>query len=1041
MKQLIISLLLLSTITTRAGVPEWKDKSVLQVNTVKPHVSMMVFPCKHTAKTMERQLSPYFLSLNGQWKFHHVEKPANRPKNFFETGYDDNNWDTIPVPSNWQLEGYDYPIYTNIKYPFPIQEQKVPEDFNPVGSYRKIFTVPESWDGRQVFINFEGVNAGFYLWVNGEKIGYSQGSRTPAEFNITEHIVKGKNQLSVQVFRYTIGSYLEDQDFWRISGIFRDVFLWSSPNIHVHDFHYTTTFDNDYNNAVFDLAMDITGYGKKGKIAVEVDLQNKEGETSYIEEKTVVVKNDIQRLNFTKNITSPVKWDAENPYLYKLFITVKNDNEILEVIPAYVGFRQVESKGAKLFVNGKPVRLKGVNRHDHSATGGHVISRKEMEKDILLMKKSNMNAVRTSHYPNRPLFYELCDRYGMYVISEGNIETHQFGNNKNNALMNDSSWLDIHMNRVQRMVKTLRNHPSIIIWSIGNESGDGPNGKAIYEWTINYDPTRLFHNEGSTSQGNFDAANMYSRMYPLPHETKEYMKTYNDRPFILCEYAHAMGNSNGGMEEYIDILYEDNNLIGLFIWDWMDQGLLMPVPEKYKNTARSKKFFAYGGWWEEAKGIHHDGNFCMNGLIDAGQNPYPKLNAVRYVYRNIVTQPEDVLNGKIKITNRYDFTNLKNIVDGQWYIKEDGKIISGGNIPGLNVSPGTTKMINIELPQTDYKKDKEYLLGINFVTNKDFKWAENGYELAWDEFPLKGEFIPATITPCLHPVDYKTKDNSYHVYGKNFDLFINKNTGHITRYTCGNALLISEGPYPDFTRAATDNDRAVCFKERNQKQSKGLYKWFGELGEKTVKVNINKENEKVVVSINKILDRIPARYALTYRIDGNGIIEVSGNYKPEENDVAYMVRMGTQLQIPAEYKYVNWYGKEGETYVDRNFEKTGRYNATIDELWIDYSRPQENGNISEVRWITFTNKEGTGLRFTGKTLLNASARYYNHKTMQNANYSFELIKGNNIFVNIDYKQMGVGGDNSWDVTAQPRPPYRLLNKHYEYTYFIMPFSE
>lgn len=364
--------------------------------------------------------------------------------------------------------------------------------------------------------------------------------------------------------------------------------------------------------------------------------------------------------------------------------------------------------------------------------------------------------------------------------------------------MNDPSWLDIHMDRVQRMVKTHRNHPSIIIWSIGNESGDGPNGKAIYEWTINYDPTRLFHNEGSTSQGNFDAANMYSRMYPLPHQTKEYMKTYNDMPFVLCEYAHAMGNSSGGMEEYIEILYEDNNLIGLFIWDWMDQGLLMPVPEEYKHTARSEHFYAYGGWWEEEKGVHHDGNFCMNGLIDAGQNPYPKLNAVRYVYRNVVA-------------------------------------------------------------------------------------------------------------------------------------------------------------------------------------------------------------------------------------------------KPEENDVAYMVRMGTQLKIPAEYQYVHWFGKEGETYVDRNFEKTGRYNTTVDELWTDYSRPQENGNISEVRWITFTNEEGMGLRFTGKTLLNAAARYYDHQAMQNANYSFELKKGNHIFVNIDHKQMGVGGDNSWSVTAQPRPPYRLLNRNYEYSYY-MPFA-
>lgn len=1028
-----------------SSIPEWQDKSVNQVNAEAPRVTMMVFPDKETAKPGRRDLSPYHKLLNGNWRFHHVEKPADRPRDFFQTNYDDSNWDFITVPSNWQKHGYDYPIYTNIKYPFPIDEQKVPEDFNPVGSYRHTFTVPDSWDSRRTFITFEGVNAGFYLWVNGQKVGYSQGSRTPAEFDITDYLVDGENLLAAEVFRYTIGSYLEDQDFWRISGIFRDVYLWSTPTIHVRDFHYTTTFDNQYQDATLKVDVEVKGYNTAGNVTVELALYDPDGRLVYEENKNASVDHNSHLLTFDQIIREPLQWSAEKPHLYKMYITLKSDYQILEVIPANVGFRQIESIGGKLLVNGKEVKLKGVNRHDHSAEGWHYVTMEEMVRDIQLMKQSNMNAVRSAHYPNVPLFYHLCDVYGLYVIAEGNIETHEFGNDKNNALMNDPSWLDLHKDRVKRMVKTHRNHASIIIWSIGNESGDGPNGKAIFEWTTAFDPTRLFHNEGSTSQGNFDAANMYSRMYPLPDETREYMETYNDMPFILCEFSHAMGNSNGGLLEYLEILYEDNNLIGLFIWDWMDQGLKLPVPERYRKTAQKPYFFAYGGWWEEERGVYHDGNFCMNGLLAADQTPFPKFRAVQYAYRNIVAEPVNLSKGTFAITNRYDFTNLKELVKGTWHLKEDGIIILQGSLPVLDVAPGSTEIIEINLPDIAYLQDKEYHLDLNFTTAKDTPWAKKGHQLTWEQFELRGSFVPAELASSNQPVAFSNTGDEINVFGKNFELSVDKHKGVINKYVFAGQTLISEGPVPDFTRAATDNDRAVSVKgprRDNRRWSEGTYKWFQDcLGEQVNSVSAQMQGIDVMITIERMYDSIPAKHTMIYVINGLGEIEVSSTYEPINSETPTMVRMGTGLQIPASFYRVKTFAREGETHVDRNFEPLSHYETTVDDLWIDYSRPQENGNISDVRHIAFTNDNGFGLSVSGGELLNASARYYSHKEMQEAAYSFELVRGDNIFVNIDHKVMGVGGDNTWSITAQPRPPYRITNQEYHYKYVISPFAK
>lgn len=1023
-----------------AALPEWQDKSVLQIGHEAPHVSMMVFDNKESAKPGRRDLSPYQKLLNGYWKFHHVNKPADRPIDFFQKQYDDRAWDLILVPSNWQKFGYDYPVYTNIKYPFPIDEQKVPEDFNPVGSFRYTFTVPESWDGRRTLITFEGVDAGFYLWINGKKVGYSQGSRTPAEFDITDYLEKGDNLLAVEVYRYTIGSYLEDQDFWRISGIFRDVYLWSVPNLHVRDFHYTTTFDKDYQDAVLNLDIEVQGYDASGEVTVHADLYDPQGKMVYSHKQQTNVNKEAVFVNFKQQFKQPLQWSAEIPHLYELYITLKKNDEVLEVIPAHVGFRQIESQKGKFYVNGKPVLMKGVNRHDHSADGWHHVTYEEMERDILLMKQANMNAVRSSHYPNVPLFYHLCDVHGLYVMAEGNIETHGFENDSTNALMNDTSWFAIHLDRVERMVKTHRNHPSIVFWSIGNESGDGPNSKAIYEWTIGFDPSRLFHNEGSTYKGHFNAAQMYSRMYPTPEHTLEFMQAYNDMPFILCEFSHAMGNSNGGLQEYIDLLYAENNLVGLYIWDWMDQGLRLPVPETYTETAEKQDFFAYGGWWEEERELHHDGNFCMNGLIASDQKPFPKLRAVQYAFRSVRVEVFDLSKGLVDITNLYDFFTLNEIVQGTWLIKEDGLVIASGPMPELFIKPGQTERVQLQLPELVFDLEKEYHLDLRFTTVKDFSWVPVGYELSWEQFLLSGSYEASQLGSSSSSVSYQDLEHAILVQGKQFSLMIDKKDGAIVDYRYAGQKLMIKGPQPDFTRAATDNDRAIAWAEWNKKKSQNLYRWFYPLGERTLSVSVNSDDQEVLVTVEKYYDSVQAAHTLSYRINGNGEIEVSNDYQPQQMDlIPYMIRIGNQMQLPASYQYIETFAREGETYYDRKFEPLSSYSTTVDELWIDYSRPQENGNISDVRWISFTNEQGFGLKFSGAGLLQAAARYYTHEAMQHAAYSFELVKDKSIYVNIDHQQTGVGGDNSWLLTAQPRIPYRLENKAYQYQYVISPF--
>ncbi|HEY1336488.1 MAG TPA: glycoside hydrolase family 2 TIM barrel-domain containing protein, partial [Bryobacteraceae bacterium] len=719
-----------------ADRPEWDNPAIVHIGTEKPHATMMVYPTAELARTGDRAKSPWFHLLNGTWKFHGSLRPAERPLDFYRTDFDDSSWGTMPVPASWQMHGFDIPIYTNIIYPWPQDPNKppqVPYDYNPVGSYRLRFTVPPTWKGRPVYLHFDGVDSAFYAWLNGTKLGYNEDSRTPAEFDLTPHLKPGANLLAVEVYRFGDGAFLEDQDMWRMSGIFRDVYLWTTPEQHLRDFEVKTILDSEYRDATLSI---------KGALRNSAEAASKVSVTAALFDATGAVVGkpetvDVEAAGKAESpadismaVANPRKWSAEDPYLYKLLLTVKSaSGATLEVIPQNVGFRRVEIKDGRFLINGRAVLIKGVNRHEHSEETAKYVPLESMLKDIRLMKQFNVNAVRTSHYPNTPVWYDLCDRYGIYVLDEANIECHHYGTNVRNRLTNDPEWQTAYLDRVQRMVERDKNHASVVIWSMGNESGDGPNAAAAYKWTKERDPGRPFHYEGSSSHGGPNS-DINSFMYPTPERVKQAAAARPNMPLILCEYTHAMGNSNGGLKEYWDIFYSGTNAQGAFVWDWVDQGIKLQVPAEYRANTTKSTFLAYGGWWEDKNGVRNDNDFNNNGLVSADRIPHPGLYAIKYVYRYLHAMPVDLATGKISVKNWYDFINPKDLVEGTWEVKADGKTIGSGILPALDLASREQKEYTLALPKVDPEPGVEYWLNISFKLKHETLWAPAGHEVA-----------------------------------------------------------------------------------------------------------------------------------------------------------------------------------------------------------------------------------------------------------------------------------------------------------------------
>jgi beta-galactosidase len=1031
---------------------EWDDPAVLHVNAERPHATMTTYPSGDLARQGDRAASPSRQSLNGTWKFRYSPNPAARPVGFERPGFDDKAWAPITVPGNWEMQGFGIPIYSNITYPFSFERDnpRVPRDDNPVGSYRTTFTVPAGWAGRRVYLHFAGVDSAFYLWVNGTRVGYSEDSRTPAEFDVTRYLADGANTLAVEVYRWSDGSFLEDQDMFRMSGIFRDVHLWSRPASHIRDFQLRADLDAAYRDGTLQATVAVRNTATAGaSVRAKLELFDAAGKPAgaAVVKGASVAAGVESVVVLPMIVRAPLKWTADAPNLYTAILTLEDKaGKVLEAVPAQVGFRTIEIKNARLHINGQPIVFRGVNRHEHSPETGHYVSRALMIRDIEIMKQHNVNAVRTSHYPNDPDWYELCDSYGLYVIDEANIESHGYGDDVKNRLANDPAWKAAHLDRIERMVERDKNHPSIVIWSMGNEAGDGPNFEAGYKWLKARDASRPVHYCGSTARGG-SHSDINSFMYASPTAVVERAAKRPTMPLILCEYTHAMGNSNGGLKEYWDVFYSGTNAQGAFVWDWVDQGILVPVPEAYRPAgAPGATFLAYGGYWEDRRAIHNDNNFCQNGLIGATRKPHPGLLAIKYVYRNVHVTAVDLASGRFKVMSWFDAVNVKDVVEGTWEVTKDGAKIASGRVPELDVAPRQEKEFAIALPAITPEPGAEYWLNLSFGLTADASWAKKGHEVAWEQWklPIAAPAVPAPAA-SKRPLRIVNTPPFVRIGGRDFALVFDRLNGYLVNYSYQNARLIDRGPLPDFWRPMTDNDfgawKAVGNSARTD-PTRDIMVWR-EAGAswKVTDVQVTRVDESTAaIVVQATLPLVDAKYTATYTVREDGEITVKADYQPGSKPVAMMPRFGMELVMSAGYERIRWYGRgPAETYIDRAFERVGVYSSTVTGEWVEYSRPQANGNKVDVRWVELTNDKGVGLRAEGMPLLSVEAHHASGRDVGQAAYTWQIPPRPEVYLNLDLRQMGAGGIDSWSGQAYPMEPYRIPgNQPYSYSFRLRP---
>ncbi|MCF7740247.1 MAG: DUF4981 domain-containing protein [Candidatus Marinimicrobia bacterium] len=1000
---------------------DWENPEVNQINTEPAHATFIPFKTEEKTLNNNSEQSEYYKLLNGKWKFNWAKNPAQRPENFYKTDYDVSDWDEIPVPGDWQMYDYGYAIYTNVRYPFPKNQPYPPTDFNPVGSYKHSFQVPDSWDNNEIFIHFGGVNSAFYLWINGEKVGYHEDSKTPAEFNLTKYLEKGENELAVEVYRWCDGSYLEDQDMWRLSGIERDVYLLATPKVRIQDFFVHAGLDKNYEDGTFKLEVKSSSTDSKelSTNTLTTKLLDK-GETIYENSKSL-----SGELIFSTEIDNVKKWSAEIPNLYSLILILKDERgENLQVIHRKIGFRSVELKDGQMLVNGKPVLMKGVNRHEHDPVEGHVVSKESMIRDIKLMKQHNFNAVRTSHYPDDPLWYELCDEYGLYVIDEANIESHGYGYDPDETLGNKPEWKKSHMQHVSAMVERDKNHPSIISWSLGNEAGDGVCFEAAAEWVHKRDESRLLHYERAQKR---DYVDMFSPMYATVKDIIDYAETNPDRPLILCEYSHAMGNSNGSLFKYWDAFRDYRVLQGGFIWDWVDQGLQKIAPG-------GEKYFAYGGAFGPP-GVPSDGNFCMNGLVSADRTPHPAIAEAKKLQQPVKMEAVNLEQGKMKITNRYYFRSMDHLT-GKWQLMAKGEIIKNGNLDVKGIAPEESRVFNIDYTIRNPESNTEYFLNIELMLENATKWADQGHEIAWEQFKLPIESPTKEINlDNFAAIRVKEAGDMITVGNDDFQVQFDAMGGSLISYDYKNTELIKSGLRPYFWRVPIDNDeRGWRIYDNPAHNCRTVHKYWLVQDSKIEKLN----EREIIVNFDGKIPRIAADYNIKYRVKASGEVVTNINYNTEMENPPVMPRFGTQMILPGEFHNLKWYGRGPmESYWDRKKgARIGLFSGKTENQFFNYSRPQESGNKTDVRWFTLTNKDNIGLKVKGKPLINFTAKNYSNEDLEGAPYLHLVPKQKEIYLNIDYKQIGVGGDNSWSNQAAPHPEFRLKDKSYSYSFII-----
>lgn len=1001
---------------------EWQNAQVNQINRLPIHAHFVPYAKK--ADAASRSVSnDRIVSLDGVWKFHCVKNPASRPIDFYKPDYNTSGWKDIAVPGSWELQGFDTPIYTDVSYPFPVNPPYVPTDYNPVGSYKRTFTIPDNWKGMDIILRFGGVESAFYCWINGEFVGYSEDSRLPADFLINKHLKSGQNDLSVEVYRYSDGSYMEGQDYWKYSGIERSVSLIARPKVRIDDFILKADLTDDYKDGVFNLDVVLN---KSENSTVQIELLDGD-KVIYRDSKKLKGKDAV--VSFSNTFPAVKKWTAETPNLYKLNVTaLDKGGRVLETFSHRFGFRRVEMKNGQFLVNGVAVIMRGVNRHEHMAQTGRTITEESMIEDIRLMKQFNINAVRCSHYPNIERWYELCDEYGLFLIDEANLETHGMEAVEMSTLANQNDWVHTFQERVERMARRDRNFTSIVTWSLGNESGYGKNFETVYHWLKKFDTSRPVQYEGSRKTG---VSDIYCPMYARVHSLREFVNIRQPRPLILCEYAHAMGNSVGNLNDYWDLIWKFDQLQGGFIWDWVDQTL------KSKDE-KGNDIWAYGGDMGFV-GIPNDSNFCANGLVRADRRLAPHIWEVKKVYQPIHFEPAPFEKGKIKITNRHDFISLDDF-DFVMQIKADGKLVAEKMFDPKGIEAHSSRIVDFGLPDINVAPSTEYFLHFNAYYRGNNPMIPKGHLVASEQFELPVEQKAVTTSTPSGTIGKKEEGDMIVITSEDFSVGFSKENGQLSSLKYGGRELLQSGLTPNFWRPLTDNDVA-------NKLGTRAVTWKKAVKDMTLESIVSEERENMV-SV-KVIYRLKEQQSfinLDYIVYPNGAIDVNYVLTVNRGDLPEIPRVGMYMVMSAEYDQMTWFGRgPHENYWDR------KTSANIDlyekDVWSQfepYVRPQETANKSDVRWFALRNKSGEGLLFKGKQLLNASAWNFPMEDIDYVPFNIERKHGGSIqkkdmvWVNIDYKQMGVGGDNTWG--AQTHPEYTITPETMSYAFTIVPLT-
>ncbi len=1006
-KNIFLGLIFLFFLVKAQTQNDWENQKVVSINKEPYHVAVVPHADLLGALAHNHTLSPYYKSLKGFWKFKWAANSDKSLKDFFVNSYDYSSWDSIKVPSNVELQGYGAPIFRNIIHPFDSKNPPfIPAKDNSVAHYIKEFTIPQTWNGRQILINFDGVESAYYLYVNGQRVGYSENSYSPSEFNITPYIKQGKNTLAVQVYRFSDGSYLEDQDFWRLSGIFRNVYLYATQDLRVLDYKIETDLNPDYVDSKFKISLQMAC--NKGVIKKEpkaefnlYDANRKLVMTGTSLAKKTNISQKYCELDFESIIKNPTKWNSENPYLYTLVMNIKDgDNKIIEILSCRVGFREIEIKEGVLCINGNRLIFRGVNRHEHDMKSGRYVTKESMIKDIKLMKQFNINAVRNSHYPNAPEWYDLCDEYGLYLCDEANLESHQFWS----KFAKDSTWIVPFMDRLFGMVHPRKNHPSVIYWSLGNESGFGQNHVKMSDWTRKYDKTRPVHYNPADKDPSVD---ILSQMYPSVEAFTAYAKN-EKRPVIMCEYAHAMGNSAGNLADYWSPVYTMPRAQGGFIWDWVDQGFL-------KKNKSGKNYFANGGEMNDSLSEKFT---AFDGLVLADRTPQPELYEFKHIVQPLICTLIDAKIGLISIKNWMETTNA-NYYDATWKLLENGKTIQSGNFENLNINPGQSK--EIKIPYTTYqpKQGYEYFVEIIFKLKNNTSWDTKGHVVAYDQFKLDNPI--AALKKVSIDANSKLKtmrnDNYFSILGENFKIIFSNKTGNLDAYYLYNTQVLKSGPVANFWRAPTENDDTQI-----SPTGQAAYNWkrYGLHHPEFILKNITIStivSGVIEIVVNQDVTSIEMgvfmQNTFSYSIFNNGEI-ILNQHISLTKDLPFLepygfAKVGFEMKLPYGFEKFSLYGRgPWENYSDRKKSAIVElFESSVDEQYFPYSVPQATGNHTDVRWAALRNDFGVGLAIYGDPTFETTALHYSNDDL--ARKSSENIEPQkDIFWSIDHKQSGLG---------------------------------